>query len=115
MFKIIFSTARCSSSRNSLRGITHSITHSHILLKGGATSSFDGIFIMIIMFKALVIIVMIIIIIFSSHHMQVLHTGGQEQELDVLEAGEGKGVDNLVDVDVDFLILVQIAPLWGCR
>ena len=27
-----FSTARCSSSRNSLRGITHSITHSHILV-----------------------------------------------------------------------------------
>ena len=27
----LFSTARCSSSRNSLRGITHSITHSHIL------------------------------------------------------------------------------------
>ena len=47
--------------------------------------------------------------------MQVLHTGGQEQELDVLEAGEGKGVDDLVDVDADFLILVQDAPLWGCR
>ena len=28
---IFISTARCSSSRNSLRGITHSITHSHIL------------------------------------------------------------------------------------
>ena len=27
----IFSTARCSISRNSLRGITHSIIHSHIL------------------------------------------------------------------------------------
>ena len=47
--------------------------------------------------------------------MQVLHTGGQEQELDVLEAGEGKGVDNLVDVDIDFFIWVQSAPLWGCR
>ena len=70
------------------------------------------IIVMIIMFK---VIVMIIIIIFSSHHMQVLHTGGQEQELDVLEAGEGKGVDNLVDVDVDFFILVQNVPLWGCR
>ena len=30
-FVSFFSTARCSSSRNSLRGITHSITHSHIL------------------------------------------------------------------------------------
>ena len=47
--------------------------------------------------------------------MQVLHTGGQEQELDVLEAGEGKGVDNLEDVDVDFFNWVQNAPLWGCR
>ena len=28
---MFFSTARCSSIRNSLRGITHSITHSHIL------------------------------------------------------------------------------------
>ena len=41
---VIFSTARCSSSRNSLRGI-HSIHPSpspHF--GGGATSSFDGIF-----------------------------------------------------------------------
>ena len=37
----IFSTARCSSSRNSLRGITHSPTPH---FGGGATSSFDGIF-----------------------------------------------------------------------
>ena len=44
--------------------------------------------------------------------MQVLHTGGQEQELDVLEAGEGKGVDNLVDVDVDFFILYKM-HLYG--
>ena len=35
------STARCSSSRNSLRGITHSPSP-HV--GGGATSSFDGIF-----------------------------------------------------------------------
>ena len=40
----IFSTARCSSSRNSLRGIQPSIHPVNILLKGGATSSFDGIF-----------------------------------------------------------------------
>ena len=42
---VIISTARCSSSRNSLRGITHSIHPSpspHF--GGGATSSFDGIF-----------------------------------------------------------------------
>ena len=44
--------------------------------------------------------------------MQVLHTGGQEQELDVLEAGEGKGVDDLVGVDVDFFIWVQL-HLYG--
>ena len=37
---MVVSTARCSSSRNSLRGITHS----HILLKGVATSRFKGIF-----------------------------------------------------------------------
>ena len=40
---LFFSTARCSNSRNSLRGI-HSPSPVHILLKGGATSSFDGIF-----------------------------------------------------------------------
>ena len=45
--------------------------------------------------------------------MQVLHTGGQEQELDVLEAGEGKGVDNLVDVDVDFFNLVKNCTFMG--
>ena len=38
----IFSTARCSSSRNSLRGIHHPVP-SNILLKSGAISSFDGI------------------------------------------------------------------------
>ena len=37
----IISTARCSSSRNSLRGITHSPSPH---FGGGATSSFDGIF-----------------------------------------------------------------------
>ena len=37
----VFSTARCSSSRNSLRGITHSPSPH---FGGGATSSFDGIF-----------------------------------------------------------------------
>ena len=36
----IFSTERCSSSRNSLRGITHSPSPH---FGGGATSSFDGI------------------------------------------------------------------------
>ena len=35
------STARCSSSRNSLRGITHSPSPH---FGGGATTSFDGIF-----------------------------------------------------------------------
>ena len=34
---------RCSSCRNSLRGIHHTV-QSNILLKGGATSNFDGIF-----------------------------------------------------------------------
>ena len=40
-WNFIFSTARCSSSRNSLRGITHSPSPH---FGGGATSSFDGIF-----------------------------------------------------------------------
>ena len=39
------STARCSSSRNSLRGIHPSIHPVDILLKGGATSSLDGMFV----------------------------------------------------------------------
>ena len=33
--------------------------------------------------------------------MQMFHTGGQQQELDVLEPGEGKGVDDLDGVVVD--------------
>ena len=45
--------------------------------------------------------------------MQVLHTGGQEQELDVLEAGEGKGVNDLVDVDVDFFIFGTNCTFMG--
>ena len=33
--------------------------------------------------------------------MQMFHTGGQQQELDVLEPGEGEGVDDLDGVVVD--------------
>ena len=33
--------------------------------------------------------------------MQLFHTGGQQQELDVLEPGEGEGVDDLDGVVVD--------------
>ena len=43
VLKAIISTARCSSSRNSLRGITHSPSPH---FGGGATSSFDGIFVL---------------------------------------------------------------------
>ena len=33
--------------------------------------------------------------------MQMFHTGGQQQELDVLEPGEGEGVDDLDGVVID--------------
>ena len=37
--------------------------------------------------------------------MQMFHTGGQQQELDVLEPGEGEGVDDLDRVVVDHLVI----------
>ena len=35
----------------------------------------------------------------------MLDTGGEEEELDVLEPGEGKGVDDLDRVVVDHLVI----------
>ena len=37
------------------------------------------------------------------HHMQVFDTGGEEEKLDMLEPGKGKGVDDLDRVVVDHL------------
>ena len=55
---------RCSSSRNSLRGITHPSIHPvHILSACGATSSFDGIF------------------VFVSHHERVEEAGSRKPNL----------------------------------
>ena len=37
------------------------------------------------------------------HHMQVFDAGREEEKLDVLEPGKGKGVDDLDRVVVDHL------------
>ena len=46
--------------------------------------------------------------------MQMFHTGGQQQELDVLEPGEGEGVDDLDGVVVDHLVIlvIQCENIW---
>ena len=56
LFRIffIYKHRRCSSSRNSLRGIHSPITHSHILSACGATYSFDGIFLIQLLFWNLI-------------------------------------------------------------
>ena len=42
------------------------------------------------------------------HHVQMFDTGGEEEKLDVLEPGEGEGVDDLDGVVVDHLVIFVI-------